>query len=86
MLFSILTVVETNDVPLRVYAGDPGESRTRKVDGRDGTFIQEKAVEGLEEMIVVVDREYRYVLANRAFLNYRGMEREELLACLIHES
>jgi len=45
----------------------------------------EKAVEGLEEMIVVVDREYRYVLANRAFLNYRGMEREELLGRLIQE-
>src|SRR5712692_2100234 len=45
----------------------------------------EKAVEGLEEMIVVVDREYRYVLANRAFLNYRGMEREELLGRLIRE-
>jgi PAS domain S-box-containing protein len=39
----------------------------------------EKAVEGLEEMIVVVDREYRYVLANRAFLNYRGMEREQVV-------
>jgi PAS domain S-box-containing protein len=32
----------------------------------------EKAVEGLDEMIVVLDREYRYVIANRAFLNYRG--------------
>jgi len=39
----------------------------------------EKAVEGVEEMIVVVDREYRYVLANRAFLNYRGMEREQVV-------
>src|SRR6266536_1373841 len=29
----------------------------------------EKAVEGLEEIIVVVDRDYRYVIANRAFLN-----------------
>ena len=29
-------------------------------------------------MIVVVDREYRYVLANRAFLNYRRMEREQV--------
>ena len=35
----------------------------------------EKAVEGLEEMIVVVDRNYRYVIANRAFLNYRGMKK-----------
>jgi PAS domain S-box-containing protein len=39
----------------------------------------EKAVEGLEEMIVVVDREYRCVLANRAYLNYRGVEREQVI-------
>src|SRR3984893_6527737 len=39
----------------------------------------EKAVEGVEEMITVIDRDYRYVLVNRAFLNYRGMKREELL-------
>ncbi len=39
----------------------------------------EKVVEGLEEMIVVVDREYRYVLANRSFLTYRGVEREDLI-------
>jgi formate hydrogenlyase transcriptional activator len=45
----------------------------------------EKAVEGLEEMIVVVDRGYRYVIANRAFLNYRGMKKEELLGRRIPE-
>jgi PAS domain S-box-containing protein len=45
----------------------------------------EKAVEGLEEMIVVVDRDYRYVIANRAFLNYRGMKKEELLGRRIPE-
>jgi PAS domain S-box-containing protein len=39
----------------------------------------EKAVEGLEETIVVLDRSYRYVLANRAFLNRHGLEREQLL-------
>jgi formate hydrogenlyase transcriptional activator len=39
----------------------------------------EKAIEGLDEMILVVDRDYRYVLANRAFLNRRGMEREQLI-------
>ncbi len=35
----------------------------------------EKAVEGLDEMITVVDRDYRYVIANQAFLNYRGMKK-----------
>jgi PAS domain S-box-containing protein len=34
----------------------------------------EKVVEGLEEMVVVIDREYRYVIANRAFLRHRGLE------------
>ena len=45
----------------------------------------EKAVEGLEEMIVVVDREYRCVLANHAFLSYRGMKKEELIGGRISE-
>ena len=36
----------------------------------------EKVVEGLDEMIAVVDRDYRYLLANRSFLGYRDMERE----------
>ena len=46
----------------------------------------EKAVEGLEEMIVVVDREYRYLVANRAFLNRRGLEREQVLGRRIMDS
>jgi PAS domain S-box-containing protein len=45
----------------------------------------EKVVEGLEEMIVVVDRDYRYVLANRAFLSRHGLERKELLGRSIVE-
>lgn len=39
----------------------------------------EKAVEGLEEMIVVLDRDYRYLIANEAFLNYRGAKRQDLI-------
>jgi formate hydrogenlyase transcriptional activator len=39
----------------------------------------EKVVEGLEEMIVVMDREYRYVIANRAYLNYRSMQKEQIV-------
>ncbi len=39
----------------------------------------EKVVEGLEEMITVISRDYRYVLANRAFLKYRRMDREDLM-------
>ena len=45
----------------------------------------EKVVEGLEEMIVVIDRDYRYLIANRAFLNYRGLKREQLIGHLLPE-
>jgi PAS domain S-box-containing protein len=45
----------------------------------------ERVVEGLEEMIVVVDREYRCVLANRSFLTYRATTREKLLGSLLSD-
>jgi PAS domain S-box-containing protein len=38
-----------------------------------------RVVEGLEEMILVVDREYCYIIANRAFLNFRGMSAEQVV-------
>lgn len=39
----------------------------------------ERVVEGVEEMIAVVDSEYRYVIANQAFLRYRGMTKEQVI-------
>ncbi len=39
----------------------------------------ERIVEGLEEMIVVIDRDFRYLIANRAFLDYRGMKRKDVI-------
>jgi formate hydrogenlyase transcriptional activator len=45
----------------------------------------EKTIEGLEEMILVVDRDYRYVIANPAFLSGRGMEKEQLIGRSIAE-
>jgi PAS domain S-box-containing protein len=45
----------------------------------------EKVVEGVEEMIVVVDRDYRYLIANRAFLNHRALKREEVVGHLVPE-
>ena len=45
----------------------------------------EKAVDGLEEMILVVDREYRYVLANHSFLNHRGVRRQDLIGRSVAE-
>ena len=48
----------------------------KRAEGRLQEY--ERAVEGLEEMIVVVDRDYRYRVANRAFLTARGLEREQI--------
>jgi PAS domain S-box-containing protein len=45
----------------------------------------ERVVEGLEEMIAVVDRDYRYVIANRAFLSRRGMDKEQVIGHTIAE-
>ncbi len=45
----------------------------------------QEAVEGVEEMIVVLDRDYRYLITNRAFLKYRETEREELIGKKISE-
>jgi PAS domain S-box-containing protein len=45
----------------------------------------EKVVEGLHEMMVVLDREYRYVVANQAFLNYHGLTREQVVGHFVPE-
>jgi PAS domain S-box-containing protein len=45
----------------------------------------EKAIEGSEEMIAVVDREYRYLIANRKFLSQRNMTREQVVGRLVPE-
>jgi len=45
----------------------------------------ERAVEGLEEMMVVVDREYRYLIANNKFLTIRNMTKEQVVGRFAHE-
>jgi len=45
----------------------------------------EKVVESLDEMIVVLDRDYRYVLANHAFLKRRGLTREQVIGHHVKE-
>jgi len=45
----------------------------------------EKAVEGAEDMIGVIDREYRFLLANRQYLKMRNLTREQVVGHLISE-
>lgn len=45
----------------------------------------ERVVEGVQEMITVIDREYRYVIANPAFLRYRAMTKEQVIGKRVAE-
>ena len=45
----------------------------------------ERVVENLEDMILVVDRDYRYVIVNPAFLRYWGMRKEQVVGHLVAE-
>jgi PAS domain S-box-containing protein len=54
-----------------------------QVDGdrREKSRLQEyeNAVEGMEEMFTVIDRDYRYLVANRAFVTYRHLDKQRLI-------
>ena len=45
----------------------------------------EKAVEGAEDVIGVIDREYRIILANRQYLKMRNMTREQVVGRFVTE-
>jgi PAS domain S-box-containing protein len=58
---------------------------TERTVAEDRLREYERVVEGLEETIMVVDRDYRYVIANRAFLNYRGLRKEQVIGHTVAE-
>jgi PAS domain S-box-containing protein len=72
-----------NGVPVGVQGSARDMTERRRAEQKLGEY--EKAVEGLDEMIVVIDRNYRYLLANRAYLKYRGLEREQLVGQLVSD-
>jgi PAS domain S-box-containing protein len=45
----------------------------------------ERAVEGAEEMILVVDREYRYLIANREFLRRHDLEQRQVIGHFVYD-
>ena len=81
--------VEISLSPLDTEEGTLISSAIRDISERKRAEARlreyEKVVEGLEEMIVVLDRDYRYVLANRAYLTRRGMQTEQLLGRSVAE-
>src|ERR1700722_3569823 len=45
----------------------------------------EEFVENLEEMIVLIDRDYRVVMGNRAYLKHRGASKEQIVGRSVSE-
>ena len=45
----------------------------------------EKVVEGSQNMIAVVDSNYHYLIANRTFIHYHGLAREQVVGHMISE-
>jgi PAS domain S-box-containing protein len=58
---------------------------TERMRSEDRLREYERVVEDLEDMIVVVDSGYRYVIANQSFLNYRQMERGQVVGHTVEE-
>ncbi len=58
---------------------------TERIQREERLREYQRVVEGLEEMILVVDRQYRYVIANRAFLKFRGLTPEEVVGRFVDE-
>jgi two-component system, cell cycle sensor histidine kinase and response regulator CckA len=77
--------VEANASPLKdkhgvLYGGVTAfRDITERMRSEDRLREYERVVESLVDMIVVVDKDYRYVIANRAFLNYREMKKEQVI-------
>jgi len=62
----------------RMYIVTAARDITERKQAEERLREYERVVEGSAEMVVVVDRGYRYVLANRAYLSYHGLDREQL--------
>ncbi len=81
----VVVWVNVNMTVIRDFAGEPMRAMATIEDITDRKRAEErlkeyeKVVEGSEELIAVVDRDYRYLLANRAFLDYRELEREQVV-------
>jgi PAS domain S-box-containing protein len=73
------------------YIGSGIDVTERKLVENEHELVERKlqryesAVEGLEAMIAVVDREYRYVIANEKFLKMRNMTKGQVLGRFAHE-
>jgi len=69
--------------PVRVLGVNMDVTERKLAEGRLREY--EEAVEGAEEMIGVIDRQYRFLLANRQYLKMRNLTREQVVGHFITE-
>jgi PAS domain S-box-containing protein len=68
-----------------VWLRGTGQDITERKLAEEKLQEYERAVECSDEMIVVVDRDYRYLVANNKFLKMRNMTKEQVVGRLAHE-
>jgi PAS domain S-box-containing protein len=69
--------------PVRVVGVNMDVTERKLAEGRLREY--EEAVEGAEDMIGVIDRQYRFLLANRQYLKMRDLPREQVVGHFITE-
>ena len=76
-LRDIVTVVTEGERPTRLRGVMLDISQAKKAEA--ALLEYQKAVECSGDMVSVIDRDYRYLVANRAFLDYLGVGRSDLI-------
>ncbi len=69
--------------PVRTVGVNMDVTERKLAEGRLREY--EEAVEGAEDMIGVIDRQYRFLLANRQYLKMRNLTREQVVGHFIPE-
>lgn len=76
-------LMDESGEPSRVVGANMDVTERRRSEERLREY--EKAVEGAEDIIGVVDREYRLLLANRQYLKMRNLTREQVVGHFVPE-
>lgn len=69
--------------PTRVVGVNMDITERKLTEEKLGEY--KRAVEGAEEIIVVVDRQYRYLIANRQFLRRHNLKPEQVIGRFVYE-
>jgi two-component system cell cycle sensor histidine kinase/response regulator CckA len=62
------------------------EGKISEYQYTEGTLQEyQKVIESSQDMIAVVDQHYKYILANKGFLKYRGINKEQVIGRSVQE-